>query len=65
MHVVTFHFSIVILCIGLIDFSIAIYHRYCSEESDQSIGYAAHLGGGAAGFLIGMNVLRNLEHQVL
>jgi hypothetical protein len=38
--------------------------RYSSDDSDSSIGYWAHIGGGAAGFLIGMNVLRNFEHEV-
>jgi len=36
-------FSIVILCIGLIDFGIAIYQRYASDGDNQSVGYAAHL----------------------
>ena len=56
-------FSIVILSIGFVDFGVAIYHRY-NDGMDESIGYAAHIGGAAAGFLIGMNVLRNLEHEV-
>ena len=41
----------------------AIYHRY-SGEHGGSIGYAAHIGGGSAGLLVGMNILRNFNHQV-
>ena len=51
------------MSIGFVDFGVAIYHRY-NDGMDESIGYAAHIGGAAAGFLIGMNVLRNLEHEV-
>jgi membrane associated rhomboid family serine protease len=50
--------------LGLIDFAIAIYHRYSDGGSNESVGYAAHLGGAAAGLLIGMNVLRNFVHKV-
>ncbi len=58
-------FSVLILSIGLVDFAIAIYHRYLNPDTEAgSIGYAAHIGGGAAGFLIGMNVLRNFNNQV-
>lgn len=31
---------------------------------DSSVGYAAHLGGAAAGLLVGMTVLRNLKGAV-
>jgi membrane associated rhomboid family serine protease len=58
------YFSIVIISLGLIDFAIAIYHRYSDGGSNESVGYAAHLGGAAAGLLIGMNVLRNFVHKV-
>ena len=53
----------VILSIGLVDFGIAIYQRYAGDYQD-GIGYSAHIGGGAAGILIGMNVLRNFNHKV-
>ena len=56
--------SIVILSMGLTDFALAIYHRYTEESGEGSIGYAAHIGGGAAGLLVGMNVLRNFNHKV-
>lgn len=55
--------SIVLLSTGLIDFAVAIYHRYVDNDGDGSIGYAAHLGGAGAGFLIGMNVLRNFHKK--
>ena len=56
--------SIVILSMGLVDFALTIYHRYTEESGAGSIGYAAHIGGGAAGLLVGMNVLRNFNHKV-
>jgi len=55
--------SIVILSMGLVDFGVAIYHRYHEEPGHGSIGYAAHIGGGTAGLLVGMNVLRNFHHK--
>ena len=57
--------SIVILSMGLVDFGVAIYHRYHEEPGHGSIGYAAHIGGGTAGLLVGMNVLRNFHHKVI
>ena len=63
-----FHdFSIVTLSTGLVDFAFAIYNRYDSSENSHqgdNTGYSAHIGGGAAGFLIGMNILRNFHHKV-
>ncbi len=57
--------SILILLVGAIDLSLAIYARYISTDgTDSSVGYAAHLGGAAAGFLVGMNVLRNFKTMV-
>ena len=57
--------SVVILSIGLVDFGFSIYHRIHTDESGPgSIGYAAHIGGGAAGILVGINVLRNYIHKV-
>ena len=47
------------------DFGFSIYHRIHTDESGPgSIGYAAHIGGGAAGILVGINVLRNYIHKV-
>merc|ERR1712226_643807 len=57
-------FSVVVLSIGLADFGFSIYHRIHTDESGPgSIGYAAHIGGGAAGILVGINVLRNYIHK--
>ena len=57
--------SVVVLSIGLADFGFSIYHRIHTDESGPgSIGYAAHIGGGAAGILVGINVLRNYIHKV-
>jgi membrane associated rhomboid family serine protease len=52
------------LSIGLVDFGSAIFHRYTGEDGHGSIGYAAHIGGGTAGLLVGMNILRNFNHKV-
>ncbi len=50
----------------MVDLGFAIYSRYLSSDgADGSVGYAAHLGGAAAGFLVGMNVLRNFKTMVL
>ena len=55
-------FSGLSVCVCLVDLSLAIYNRYFSGDGgDESVGYAAHLGGGLAGILIGMNVLRNFK----
>ncbi|XP_068086669.1 rhomboid-related protein 2 isoform X2 [Anabrus simplex] len=42
------------------DVGTAIYNRYIQNENDR-IGYAAHLAGALAGFLLGICVLRNLH----
>ena len=53
------------LATGLFDLIFAVYNRYYnSEYTANSIGYSAHIGGAAAGFLIGMNILRNFHHKV-
>ncbi|CAG0884800.1 unnamed protein product [Darwinula stevensoni] len=44
------------------DFAVAVYYRYIKQE-DTKTGYAAHIAGGLAGLLIGINVLRNLEKK--
>lgn len=36
--------------------------RYSGNGQD-SVGYAAHVGGCLAGFLVGINVIRNLRHK--
>ena len=51
--------------VALVDLGFSVYHRYVeSEPTSKSIGYAAHLGGAAAGFLVGMNVMRNFRVEV-
>ena len=58
--------SITVLSIGLVDFIVSIVQRYSQGGSyDGSIGYSAHIGGGTAGILIGMNVLHNFQHKVI
>ena len=53
------------LATGLFDLVFAVYNRYYnSEYTANSIGYSAHIGGAAAGFLVGMNILRNFHHKV-
>ena len=59
--------SIATLSIGLVDFAFAIYSRYSdsgSSSNGNDIGYSAHIGGAVAGFLVGMNILRNFYHKV-
>jgi rhomboid-related protein 1/2/3 len=43
------------------DVGVAIYYRY--NGVDTKTGYAAHLAGGLAGFLLGIVVLRNLKER--
>ncbi|XP_011501874.1 PREDICTED: rhomboid-related protein 3 isoform X2 [Ceratosolen solmsi marchali] len=43
-----------------VDVGQAIYTRYVLETNNQ-IGYVAHLTGAIAGLLVGINILRNLE----
>jgi hypothetical protein len=47
-----------------VDFVVSIIQRYTSG-GNGSIGYSAHIAGGVAGILIGMNVLRNFHHKVI
>jgi hypothetical protein len=39
-----------------------ISYRHRSDGAESTIGYAAHAGGAFAGFLVGINVLRNFKH---
>ena len=55
--------SITVLSVGLVDFVVSIIQRY-SGGGNGSIGYSAHIAGGTAGILIGMNVLQNFHHKV-
>ena len=43
---------------------VSIIQRY-TGGGNGSIGYSAHIAGGVAGILIGMNVLRNFHHKVI
>ncbi|XP_060533891.1 rhomboid-related protein 2-like isoform X3 [Cylas formicarius] len=51
--------SILVILI-IADVGTAIHNRYYLKI-DQNIGYAAHLGGAMAGFLVGIWVLKNVE----
>lgn len=42
------------------DIGVAIYGRYVKEEHSR-VSYSAHFAGALVGFLIGINVLRNLK----
>ena len=42
------------------DVGVAIYGRYVKEEQSR-VSYSAHFAGAVVGFLIGVNVLRNLK----
>ncbi|XP_012224628.1 rhomboid-related protein 2 isoform X3 [Linepithema humile] len=53
---------LVFLVITSVDVGQAVYNRYVLDTNDQ-IGYVAHLAGAIAGLLVGINVLRNLEVQ--
>ncbi|XP_018346074.1 PREDICTED: protein rhomboid isoform X3 [Trachymyrmex septentrionalis] len=53
---------LVFLVITSVDVGQAIYNRYVLDTNDQ-IGYVAHLAGAIAGLLVGINILRNLEVQ--
>jgi hypothetical protein len=37
--------------------------RHSEGGSESTIGYAAHGGGALAGFLVGINLLRNFKHM--
>ncbi|XP_011059615.1 PREDICTED: protein rhomboid isoform X4 [Acromyrmex echinatior] len=53
---------LVFLVITSVDVGQAVYNRYVLDTNDQ-IGYVAHLAGAIAGLLVGINILRNLEVQ--
>ncbi|XP_012524182.1 rhomboid-related protein 3 isoform X1 [Monomorium pharaonis] len=53
---------LVFLVITSVDIGQAVYNRYVLDTNDQ-IGYVAHLAGAIAGLLVGINILRNLEVQ--
>ncbi|XP_024867382.1 protein rhomboid-like isoform X3 [Temnothorax curvispinosus] len=53
---------LVFLVITSVDVGQAVYNRYVLDTNDQ-IGYVAHLAGAIAGLLVGINILRNLEIQ--
>ncbi|KAL6436015.1 hypothetical protein ACFW04_005675 [Cataglyphis niger] len=53
---------LVFLVVTSVDIGQAVYNRYVLETNDQ-IGYVAHLAGAIAGLLVGINILRNLEVQ--
>ena len=52
--------------IAAFDVALAIYNRYAGGggDSHNTVAYAAHMGGAMAGFLVGMNVLRNFHKLV-
>jgi len=53
---------VLVFVVGIVDLAIAVTARY-SESSGGSVGYSAHIGGSLAGFLIGINIIRNLRHK--
>ncbi|RLU14801.1 hypothetical protein DMN91_012688 [Ooceraea biroi] len=53
---------LVFLVVTSVDVGQAVYNRYVLDTNDQ-IGYVAHLAGAIAGLLVGINILRNLEVQ--
>lgn len=52
----------IFVVLTVLDFGTAIYSRYYLQEKSQ-IGYEAHFGGAAAGLLVGIFALRNLEQN--
>lgn len=50
----------IFIIITACDVGTAIYDRYV-RDINEHIGYAAHLAGGIAGLLVGINVLRNIR----
>jgi len=50
-----------VLLVGLIDLVITIVSRHTSEQ--VTVGYSAHIGGALAGFLVGVNLIRNFRHE--
>ncbi|XP_011259776.1 protein rhomboid isoform X3 [Camponotus floridanus] len=53
---------LVFLVVTSVDVGQAVYNRYVLDTNDQ-VGYVAHLAGAVAGLLVGINILRNLEVQ--
>ncbi|XP_046682833.1 rhomboid-related protein 2 [Homalodisca vitripennis] len=53
---------LVFLVLAVVDIGSAVHARYIANI-DQKIGYVAHIAGAAAGLLVGLYVLRNLEVQ--
>lgn len=53
---------LVFLVVTSVDVGQAVYNRYILDTNDQ-VGYVAHLAGAIAGLLVGINILRNLEVQ--
>ncbi|XP_011135622.1 rhomboid-related protein 3 isoform X3 [Harpegnathos saltator] len=51
---------LVFLIVTSVDIGQAVWNRYVLDTNDQ-VGYVAHLAGAIAGLLVGINVLRNLE----
>ncbi|XP_014487136.1 PREDICTED: protein rhomboid-like isoform X1 [Dinoponera quadriceps] len=51
---------LVFLVVTSVDIGQAVWNRYVLDTNDQ-VGYVAHLAGAIAGLLVGINVLRNLE----
>ncbi|XP_047516821.1 rhomboid-related protein 2 isoform X1 [Pieris napi] len=53
---------LVFVLLAGVDVGTAVYDRYW-KQTQQNIGYVAHLGGAVAGLLVGIGVLRNLEKR--
>jgi len=49
-----------LLLFGGTDIGVAIYGRYTDDKENRT-SYSAHIAGALAGFLVGINVLRNLR----
>ena len=61
-----FRCSALTFFIATFDVALSIYNRYTGGDdgSHNTIAYAAHMGGAVAGFLVGMNALRNFHKLV-
>jgi len=51
-----------VLLVGLIDLVVTIITRHTSGEA-VTVGYSAHIAGALAGFLVGVNLIRNFRHE--
>jgi len=51
-----------VLLVGLIDLVVTIITRHTSGEA-ITVGYSAHIAGALAGFLVGVNLIRNFRHE--